>query len=81
MDKGQPTTDIAYYQSKDNARSMEIQGRCIPTYSAFEYAVELRQRSLFSMNQSEGRQTAEGYLTFTQKSLYTHRAIDRVDYH
>jgi len=55
MDKGQPTTDIAYYQSKDNARSMKIQGRCISTCPAFEYTVELRQRSQFSKNQSEGR--------------------------
>jgi len=51
MDKGQPTTDIAYYQSKDNARSMEIQERCISTCSAFGYTAELRQRSLFSKNQ------------------------------
>ena len=55
MDKGQPTTDIAYYQSKDNGRLMEIQRRCISTCSASEYTVELRQRSLFSENQLEGR--------------------------
>jgi hypothetical protein len=42
--------DIAYYQSKDKARSMEIQGRCISTFSIFEYTVELRQRLLFSRN-------------------------------
>ena len=55
MDKGRPITDIAYYQLKDNAKSMKIQGRCISTCSAFEYIVELRQRSQFSKNQSVGR--------------------------
>jgi len=46
-----------------------------------EYTAELRQRSLLSKNQSEGRLTAGEHLTFTQKSLYTDSAIDRVDYH
>jgi len=76
MDKGQPTTDIAYYQSKDKARPMEIQGRCVSACSIFEFSVKLRQRSLFSKNRSQGRQTGEDiWLLLKSRYIQTVRLI------
>ena len=76
MDKGQPTTDIAYYQSKDNARSMEIQGRCIPTCSGLNMPWNLGKDHCFPRtSRKAGKLPQDIWLLLESRYIQTGRLI------